>query len=245
MNNWYQEDLTYIHDTGFSEFAIKATEGFLEILNQCNIKQGLIVDLGCGSGLSAQAFINAKYRVLGIDISESMINLARQRVPEAEFQVNSLLTADIPPCQVVTSIGECLNYLFDDNNNLQSLNQLFNRIYQALIPGGLFIFDILEPGQLESAKTQSFVEGKDKDWIVLVEKTEDKVQKRLTRWIITFRQFGDSYRRNEEVHQVQLYSAKTLAEVLNKIGFKVEIKNSYSQYKLRKNHSVILAHKLL
>ncbi|MGB3533820.1 MAG: class I SAM-dependent methyltransferase [Microcoleaceae cyanobacterium] len=241
MNNWYQEDLAYIHDVGFSDHAIKATAGIIDILNQNNIKDGLIVDLGCGSGLSAQAFIHANYQVLGIDISESMIAIARQRVPQATFQVNSLLKADIPCCQVVTSISECLNYLFDLDNNFPTLNQLFDRIYQALIPGGLFIFDILEPEQLETEKTQSFVEGE--DWIVLVEKTEDKIKQRLTRRIITFRQLEDTYRRNEEVHQVQLYSANTLAEVLNKIGFKVERKDSYSQFKLRKNHSVIVAQK--
>jgi SAM-dependent methyltransferase len=243
MNNWYKEDLAYIHDTGFSNHAIQAATGILEILNQSNIQEGLIVELGCGSGISAQAFINANYQVLGIDISESMIDIARQRVPEVQFQVNSLLKADIPPCQVVVSIGECLNYLFDSDNNIQSLTLLFQRIYQALTSGGFLIFDILEPGQLETGKTQSFIEGK--NWIVLVEKTEDKIQQQLTRRIITFRQFGETYQRDEEVHQVQLYSAKSLAEILDKIGFKVEIRGSYGQFKLRNHHSVVMAHKLI
>ena len=241
MNNWYKEDLAYIHDIGFSAHAIKATTGILEILNQYNILEGLIVELGCGSGISAQAFVNGNYQVLGIDISESMINIACQRVPEATFQVNSLLKADIPRCNIVVSIGECLNYLFDADNNLQSLTHLFQRIYQALTPGGILIFDILEPEQLETEKTQNFVEGK--DWIVLVEKTEDKIKQQLTRRIITFRQFGETYQRDEEVHNVQLYSANNLAKELRKIGFQVEVKDSYGEYKLRKNHSVIIAKK--
>lgn len=243
MNNWYKEDLAYIHDTGFSNHAIQAANGILEILNQSNIQEGLIVELGCGSGISAQAFINGNYQVLGIDISESMINIARQRVPEATFQVNSLLKAEIPRCNVVVSIGECLNYLFDSDNNIQSLIQLFQRIYQALTPGGILIFDILESEQLETEKTQNFVEGK--DWIILVEKTEDKIKQQLTRRIITFRQFGETYQRDEEVHNVQLYSANNLVEELEKTGFQVEANDSYGEYKLRKNHSVIIANKPL
>jgi SAM-dependent methyltransferase len=243
MNNCYQEDLAYIHNIGFRNHAIQAATGILEILNQSDLKEGLIVELGCGSGLSAQTFINANYQVWGIDLSESMIHIARQRVPEATFQVNSLFKADIPSSQVVVSIGECLNYLFDSDNNLNALTQLFDQIYQALTSGGLLIFDILEPGQLETGKNQNFVEGK--DWIVLVEKTEDKIQQQLTRRIITFRQFGETYRRDDEVHQVQLYSAKILAEVLKQIGFQVEIRGSYGSFELRNNHSVVIAHKLL
>ncbi|MGB3402082.1 MAG: class I SAM-dependent methyltransferase [Microcoleaceae cyanobacterium] len=241
MNNGYQQDLAYIHDIGFSDHAINATTAILNILHQYNIKNGLIVELGCGSGISAQAFIDANYQVLGIDISEAMINIARQRVPEATFQVNSLLKVDIPSCQVIVSIGECLNYLFDADNTIHTLSHLFQRIYQALTPGGLFIFDILEPQQLEIGKTQHFVEGE--DWIVLVEKTEDKIKQQLTRRIISFRQLGEMYRREEEVHQVQLYSGKNLAEELGKIGFQVEIKDSYGEFKLRKHHSVIIAQK--
>jgi SAM-dependent methyltransferase len=242
MNNWYKEDLAYIHNIGFNDHATNATIAILNILHQYNIKHGLIVELGCGSGISAQAFVNANYQILGIDISPFMINIARQRVPEAIFQVNSLLKVDIPACQVVVSIGECLNYLFDSDNNIHGLTQLFQRIYQALTPGGLLIFDILEPEQLETEKTQSFIEGE--DWIVLVEKTEDKIKQQLTRRIISFRQSGETYRREEEVHQVQLYSVTNLAEKLGKIGFQVKIKDSYGEFKLRNNHSVIIAYKL-
>ncbi len=52
---------------------------------------GLIVDLGCGGGLSARAFSPEGYRVLGVDISPAAIAIARQRVPDAEFRVESLL----------------------------------------------------------------------------------------------------------------------------------------------------------
>nr|WP_228060591.1 MULTISPECIES: class I SAM-dependent methyltransferase [unclassified Coleofasciculus] len=62
-------------------------------------------------------FIKADYQVLGIDISESMIAIARKRVPDAEFKVESLFKVDIPPCKAVISVGECLNYLFDPQSD--------------------------------------------------------------------------------------------------------------------------------
>ncbi|VEP16288.1 Methyltransferase type 11 [Hyella patelloides LEGE 07179] len=201
--NWYKKDLAYIHDVGFSDFAIKSAPGIIEILQKHNITEGLIVDLGCGSGLSAQEFIKANYQVLGIDISRSMIEIARNRIPEAEFRVKSLFQAEIPPCNAVTSIGECLNYLFDEENNSQILTVLFERIYKSLILGGVFIFDILEP--LATGITQGFKEGE--DWIVLFEKEEDREQKKLTRRIITLRKEGSYYKRDDEIHHVRLYES--------------------------------------
>ena len=83
---WYGEDLAYIHDVGHAEFALGAAPGILEILDRNGIHDGLIVDLGCGSGLWARELVDAGYRVLGIDISEAMIELSRKRVPEAGFR---------------------------------------------------------------------------------------------------------------------------------------------------------------
>src|SRR5918911_4864349 len=166
MKEWYKEDLAYIHDVGHSDFALKSAPDILEILSRSKIQEGLVVDLGCGSGLWAQELTKAHYHVLGIDISESMIDIARRRVPDAEFRIGSLFKADIPSCSAVTSLGECLNYLFDPENDRQTLVQLFRRIYGALTPGGVFVFDISEQGKLtQGTTTKGFSEGK--DWIIL------------------------------------------------------------------------------
>ncbi|MDV2990788.1 MAG: hypothetical protein N4J56_000442 [Chroococcidiopsis sp. SAG 2025] len=242
MIQWYKEDLAYIHDVGFSDYALKSAAAILEILAQNQIREGLIVDLGCGSGLSAQEFSKAGYSVLGVDISTSLINIARTRVPEAEFRVGSLFKVEIPSCNVITSIGECLNYLFDVDNNCQILGQFFHRIYDTLTPGGIFIFDIAEPGQIEPGATiKGFTQGK--DWIVLVEKQEDWQQKRLIRRIITFRKVEEYYRRDDEVHCLQLYKVEDVARELSQAGFQIQIGRSYGQYNLPKAHAVFVARK--
>ena len=239
LTDWYKKDLAYIHDVGFSDFALKSAPGIIEIIQNHNIKSGLIVDLGCGSGLSAQEFIKANYQVLGIDISRSMIEIARNRVPEAEFRVDSLFKAEIPPCVAVTSIGECLNYLFDEENNSQTLTNLFDRVYKALIPGGIFIFDILEPYSTE--KTQGFREGE--DWIILYEKEQNREKKKLTRRIITLRKEGNYYKRDDEIHHVRLYEASGINKKLHQVGFQVKTRSNYGKFKLSQDHTVFIASK--
>lgn len=240
MNEWYREDLAYIHDVGFSHYVLQSMPGILAILKQQGIDSGGIVDLGCGSGLSTDILVQAGYRVLGIDISAAMIAIARNRVPNAEFQVASLFQVEVPCCRAVISISECFNYLFDSNN--QSLIPVFQRIYNALAPGGVFIFDVAEPGQVEvTTPVKSFTEGE--DWIVLVEKQEDRDRHILTRRIITFRQMGEHYRRDDEVHRQQLYISEEIAAMLKQVGFTVEIGAYYGQFALPNAHAAFVARK--
>jgi ribosomal protein L11 methylase PrmA len=54
MNGKYQLDLAYIHDQGFGGFAKNASPGLLKLLRERGIHSGLVVDLGCGSGIWAR-----------------------------------------------------------------------------------------------------------------------------------------------------------------------------------------------
>ena len=239
----YAEDLAYIHDSGYSEYAIKSTPGIVQILQEHHLERGLIVELGCGSGWSAKALTEAGYEVLGIDQSEPLLAIARQRVPQAKFRPASFLQTPIPSCQAAISLSECLNYQFDKRGSLSILSQLFQRIYTALTPGGLWLFDLIEPGQLSPGeKQQTFNQGR--DWTILVEKEEDPDLNTLTRRIITFRQIGDLYRRSDEVHCVQLYRRGDIARALQEVGFVVEIREGYLPDRLHKAHPVFVARKL-
>lgn len=120
----YKDDLAYIHDVGFGDFAKQAAPGLLKILRQRGIAKGLVVDLGCGSGIWAHGLMKAGYEVLGVDISAAMIRLARKRAPQARFVKKSFLKMRLPQCAAVTAIGECFNYLFDKNNNPKTLFRL-------------------------------------------------------------------------------------------------------------------------
>ena len=224
MTEAYKDDLAYIHDRGFGDFARNSAPGLLEILRQAGITTGLVVDLGCGGGLWARELVEAGYDVLGIDISAAMIDIARRRVPQAEFQVGSLLKAKLPTCNAVTSLGECFNYLFDKNNSVSELRRLFGRVYTALKPGGLLIFDIAEHGRGKGPRQKHKVGT---DWAVLVEVDEDTRTNRLTRRITSFRKVGELYTRDEEVHRLQLYRRSEITKELREAGFRVRTVHAY------------------
>lgn len=238
----YAEDLAYIHDVGHGDFARQAAPALLKMLRRHGLTGGRVVDLGCGSGIWAETLTRAGYTVLGVDISPAMIALARKRVPAAEFRVGSFLKLKLPRCVAVTAIGEIVNYLFDEANSQAALTGLFRRIYHALAPGGLLIFDMLQPGHGGRTGVQrKWREGD--DWAVLVEIEEDREQSQLTRRITSFRRVGKLYRRSYEEHRQRLYWSAELAADLRRMGFQVEWLRGYGPTRFAGSQVALVARK--
>jgi SAM-dependent methyltransferase len=225
----YREDLAYIHDVGFSDYALGAAPGLLRLLLRHGIKGGLVVDLGCGGGHWARELNRAGYEVLGVDQSRSMIRLARRRAPQSRFQIGSMREVALPACDAVTSIGECLNYRFDRAG--KPLPRLFQRIFQALRPGGVFVFDIAGPDRIPNPRPRNHgTEGP--DWAVLVHTDGDPRRSILQRRIVAFRKVGRRYRRTEELHVLRLYSVEFVAAALRRCGFRVEVLRAFGRFRL-------------
>jgi SAM-dependent methyltransferase len=182
----YSADLAHIHDAGFGHVAVNASVELLNRLSKSKSpSRGLVVDIGCGSGILAEAVSAAGYDVLGFDYSESMLALARKRAPRAEFRRESFIAAKLPPCIAIAAIGEVFNYLFDRRNRASRLRQVLRRMYEALVPGGLLLFDVATPGRVPgSTPVRGFSEGP--GWSCLYTAEEDRRRKTLTRTITSF-----------------------------------------------------------
>ncbi|HLC89835.1 MAG TPA: class I SAM-dependent methyltransferase [Patescibacteria group bacterium] len=65
---------------------IHGTDKFISLLKPGS----LVLDVGCGSGQKAEYLVNHGLKIVGTDFSEKMIELAKQRVPNADFFVHDL-----------------------------------------------------------------------------------------------------------------------------------------------------------
>ena len=121
-------------------------------LRRSGINGGLVIDLGCGSGRWARELNRNGYAALGVDQSPAFIRLARTVAPRSRFVCALLLRVKLPECDAVTSIGECFNYGFDRKSGKRELARLFARVYAALRPGGVFLFDMAEPSRIHQGQ---------------------------------------------------------------------------------------------
>jgi SAM-dependent methyltransferase len=227
----YRTDLAWIHHAGFSEFARVASAGVIASLKAHDIREGLIVDIGCGSGVLARALTDAGYDVLGIDASPAMIELARTTAPAAQFEIASFDEATLPSCAAITAMGEVLNY-----GTLARVRTFVQNAANALSPRGLLLFDIAERGSYPPHDERRV--GGD-DWSVITIKDSDG--QHLTRRVLTFRQIDGVTHRDEEVHVLELYAREELLAILRDLGFRVRVRGSYGTYRLPKGHAVFVA----
>ncbi|MBC8166577.1 MAG: class I SAM-dependent methyltransferase [Bryobacteraceae bacterium] len=242
MNSSYRTDLAYIHDEGFSGYSLSAAPGVLRHLRENGADRGLVVDLGCGSGVLARQLGFAGYDVLGIDHSAAMIRLARKRAPSARFEHASITDFKLPRCSAVVSIGEVLSFAFSETQET-ALDNLFRRVFRALKNGGIFLFDFGQTGRLPGGMPrQGFWKGA--DWAILleVEPSEEETEV-LTRRLTTFRKAGDCYRRREELHKLRLFHGSDILWRLQQAGFEAKLVRSFGSLRFRSGHGGAIARK--
>lgn len=238
----YADDLAHIHDAGFGMIARGAAATLLEALAAGGVGPvaGPIVELACGSGISSRILADAGYQVRGIDLSPAMIELARDRVPEGEFQVCSLYDAVIEPCVAVTAIGEAFNYLFDRRAGFDALLEVCERAHQALVPGGVLMFDVAQPGRAMPRAEHTVWAGD--GWHVSSEVLEQPGKHRLTRRIVSHRDTPDGERRAEELHELALYDPERIFAALREVGFSVTTLATYAgKYHFSAGHGGFIA----
>ncbi len=108
--------------------------------------QGRILDLCCGTGQLIQPLVAAGYQVTGLDGSEEMLTYARQNAPQASYLLEDARQFKSETAfDGIFSTSASLNHLM----SLTELRQVFERVYAALRNGGLFVFDLNHPRQLE------------------------------------------------------------------------------------------------
>ena len=241
MDNFYQEDLAFIHHYGFGDFARGAGEEILKIFESHHIHTGLIVDLGCGSGIWAARLLEAGFTVQGVDISPAMLSLARVNAPGAQLRQSSVYDFQLPPCQAITALGEVLGYGVDGLPDYQQLERFFQQAADSLSSGGLLIFDVIVSAAGGNMTSVSGKKGP--DWAVVAESREFPGQHKLVRDITLFREVNGYYRRTDEVHPVRLFDPDSLVELLQGSGFTVTVSDRYGQFPLANRRRSFVAEK--
>jgi SAM-dependent methyltransferase len=134
---YYHHDLALVHHRGFGFHARACAPGILRRLEPVRTRGGVVLELGCGSGLLTRELIAAGHRVIATDASPAMLELARGYAPAADIRPLVLPDDPLPPADAVVSVGHPLSYLPDEH----AIDRALTAIARALRPGGIFAID--------------------------------------------------------------------------------------------------------
>jgi SAM-dependent methyltransferase len=223
---FYGPEQATIHHERFGDLAAEAATRLLAELRAAGLTRGTIVDLGCGSGILAAHLCDAGYQVVGIDMSPAMIELARAAAPRAIFITASIFDAPIPTAVAVTAVGEPLNYAMAGPAALDDFARFTQRVHDALVPSGVFLFDVSITGRYgPTGRTAQFHDAP--TWSLGMHGTE--ADGMLVREIAVFhREADDRYRRVNERHVLRLADPDEVHDTLEATGFAVETFTRYN-----------------
>jgi SAM-dependent methyltransferase len=222
---YYRRDLALIHHLGFGFHADDCAPGILALLEPVRAAGGLVLELGCGSGLLTRHLIDGGLRVIATDASTAMLDLARQVAGDAE-EVRRLVLPDdpLPEADAIVGVGHVLNYLPDE----AAIDRALVAIARALRPGGVLAIDLCDLGYAEARGDQPPSRGwVGDDWAIVTEFAVPSPD-RFVRQMATFvRNEDGSWRRDDERHDNVLIDTSRVPALLARYGVEAEVRTSF------------------
>ena len=105
-------------------------------------ERNLVLDLGCGTGTLTELLYQKGYDMIGVDLSQEMLNIALEKKEKSGSEI-LYLCQDMRELDLFSTVGtvisacDCVNYLLEDDEVTETFELVDNYLY----PGGLFLFD--------------------------------------------------------------------------------------------------------
>lgn len=214
------------------------SEYLVKLLSEYGIEDGIILDLGCGTGNITQLLANRGFDMIGIDNAEEMLTIAIEKQDDLKDIEQSLeksscgsilyLLQDMREFELygtvkaVVSICDSMNYIMSE----EELLQVFQLVNNYLDPGGVFIFDMNTMHKYQDILGDTTIaENRDNCsfiWENYYYEEEEINEYDLTLYIKEESDNkeggGNVFRRYEETHYQKAYQLETIIALIEKSG---------------------------
>jgi len=228
FSKWYDELMEDVPYDEWFEF-VKGK------LSDNNIKNSLIAELGAGTGNFTMRLAKAGYDMIGIDNSEDMLSIAREKKDDhltrnvEEKDKNDKVSEIMYICQdmrdfelygtvsAIISVCDSINYILED----EELIHTFELVNNYLDPEGLFIFDFNTDHKYREVIGDSIIADNNEDVAFIWSNFYDG-ESFINEYDVTFfvkeKNNDDLYRKFEEYHYQRGYTLEEIKEFINKAG---------------------------
>ena len=213
-------DFAFVYDTLMDNTPYELwCEQVCAILKRHGIVDGLVLDLGCGTGTLTELLAQKGYDMIGVDMSQEMLNCAAQKREESGLSILYLLQ-DMREFELygtvkaVVSVCDSLNYLLEEKDVIDT----FKLVNNYLDPEGLFIFDFNTVHKYRDVIGDTTIAENREDCSFIWENYYHE-EERINEYEVTFFiREGEYFRRFEETHYQRGYNAEEMTAFLEKAG---------------------------
>ncbi len=189
----------------------------MELLKEYHIEEGVVCELGCGTGKMTRLLADAGYDMIGVDMSEDMLAIASMENPQQilylcqdmrELELYGTVAA-------VVSVCDSMNYLLEE----EDLLEVFQRVNEYLEPGGVFLFDLNTIYKYETLLGETTICENRPEGSFIWENYYDE-EEQINEYDLTLfiQEKENLYRKFEETHYQRGYSLEKIRTLLEEAG---------------------------
>lgn len=224
----FMEDVDY---SGWKKFIVTK-------LRENGIRDGLVCELGCGTGTMTELLASAGYDMIGIDSSVDMLEAAQEKKIVSGHDI-LYLEQDMRDFELygtvraIVSVCDCMNYLLEEEGLLQT----FRWVNNYLDPEGIFLFDMNTEEKYRRIGENTIAENRKEGSFIWQNSFDEK--EKINEYDLTLfipendgRQRPEKYddweaddrifRKTEEVHLEKAYPPETVIRLLEEAGMRFE-----------------------
>lgn len=220
----------YVYDTFMDNVPYEEWGEYLHgLLKEYGIEDGIVLDLGCGTGTMTEYLADKGYDMIGVDNSEEMLEIALEKKRDSGHDI-LYLCQDMREFELygtvraIVSICDSVNYITDP----EELEQVFRWADNYLDPDGIFIFDFnTEYKYREILGDRTIAESRDEcsfiwdNYYYEEEKINEYELSLFVRDEELSKDGQDIYNRYQETHYQRGYTLEEMKELLKAAGLKV------------------------
>lgn len=213
-----------VYDKFMDNVSYDGWYGYLHaLLVKYGISEGTVAELACGTGEITRRLSGSGYQVIGLDLSEDMLMIAREKCDDDVL----LLYQDmrklelLEPVDAIVCVGDGINYL----DSLDDFRQVAERVSRYLKKGGMFLFDLKTDHYFREVVGDRTITDNREDASYIWENSYDEERMR-NEYMLTVYELVDDDRdlfvRSDEIHYQQVFLEEDVKRVLEEHGFVVE-----------------------
>ena len=208
---------TFMDNIPYEEWA----EYLVDLLKEYGISDGLVLDLGCGTGNMTELLAASGYDMIGVDNAEEMLEIAMDKREKSGHDILYLLQ-DMREFELygtvkaIVSICDSINYITEE----EDLLEVFRLANNYLDPKGIFIFDFNTVYKYrEVLGNQTIAEDReDCSFIWDNYYYEDEQINEYELSLFIKENDSDLYRKYQEMHYQRAYNLETIRGLVEKSG---------------------------
>jgi len=194
--------------------------GYLQgLFAEYGITEGLVAELACGTGEMTKRFAGAGYEMIGLDLSEEMLGMARQKCPEDVLLIHQDMKKFelYGPVRAMFCVCDGMNYIC----NKEDLRKVFRRVSLFLEDNGIFIFDLkTDYFYREILGSRTLADNRENAGYIWenIYHEEEKLNEYLLTVYEAVEEGSDLFVRTDELHRQRAYEMEEVRECLEKEG---------------------------